>query len=131
MAAIDTNVLVRFLIEEEADSVQRIAVYNLFENEQILIPHTVILETVWVLQSYYKLSREQIAFALRTVFGLQNVKVYEPFRIATALTWYESGFDFADALHLSLSQNEGAFYTFDEKLIKRAGSVSSVRATKP
>ena len=47
MIAVDTNVIVRFLIRDEP--LQFRQSFKLIESEAIFIPDTVILETVWVL----------------------------------------------------------------------------------
>ena len=47
--------------------------------------------------------------------------------VADALTRYERGTDFADALHLSSPAKADAFDTLDARLKKRAGKQANVR----
>jgi len=63
MKALDTNVLIRFLVRD--DERQAEAVYKIFkqaesDNELLFIPLLVLLETVWVLESVYKIARQDI-----------------------------------------------------------------------
>jgi predicted nucleic-acid-binding protein len=63
MKALDTNVLVRFLVRD--DEQQSEAVYRKFKqteaNKEVLfIPVLVVLETVWVLESVYEVTRQEI-----------------------------------------------------------------------
>ena len=63
MKALDTNVLVRFLVRD--DEQQSEAVYRKFKqteaNKEVLfIPVLVVLETVWVLESVYEVTRPEI-----------------------------------------------------------------------
>ena len=63
MKALDTNVLIRFLVKD--DERQAEAVYKIFkqaesDNELLFIPLLVLLETVWVLESVYKIARQDI-----------------------------------------------------------------------
>lgn len=63
MKAIDTNVLIRFLVRD--DEVQANAVYGIFkqaevDKEEFLVPQLVVLETLWVLEAVYKISRRDI-----------------------------------------------------------------------
>ena len=63
MKALDTNVLVRFLVKD--DERQAKAVYSLFkraetQTEAFFIPILVVLETVWVLEAVYKSTRREI-----------------------------------------------------------------------
>ena len=63
MKALDTNVLVRFLTRDDPSQAE--TVYRLFkraENERarFWVPVTVLLETIWVLDSVYRIEREAI-----------------------------------------------------------------------
>jgi predicted nucleic-acid-binding protein len=118
MIAIDTNVLVRLLTADDAAQTRRAAA--LFEQGDIFLPKTVLLETEWVLRFSYQLSRPTIVTALKNVLGLAQVKVEDGFTLAAALTLFESGMDFADALHLASSRDAAQFATFDTQLKKRA-----------
>lgn len=63
MKALDTNVLVRFLVRD--DEQQAKAVYRKFKQAEarkkvFFIPVLVVLETVWVLESVYEVTRQEI-----------------------------------------------------------------------
>ena len=63
MKALDTNVLVRFLVRD--DQQQSEAVYRKFkqteaDKEVLFIPALVVLEAVWVLESVYEATRQEI-----------------------------------------------------------------------
>jgi predicted nucleic-acid-binding protein len=67
MKALDTNVLVRFLVKD--DQQQSKAVYRKFkqtevDKEVLFIPALVVLETVWVLESVYEVTRQEILDSL-------------------------------------------------------------------
>ncbi|NTW54957.1 MAG: type II toxin-antitoxin system VapC family toxin [Chlorobaculum sp.] len=67
MKALDTNILVRFLVND--DKLQAEKVYHLFreaesQKEVFLVPSPVVLELLWVLQSAYAVSRDEILDAL-------------------------------------------------------------------
>jgi predicted nucleic-acid-binding protein len=67
MKALDTNVLVRFLVRD--DEQQSKAVYRKFkqteaDKEVLFLPALVVLETVWVLESVYKVTRQDIVNSL-------------------------------------------------------------------
>ena len=67
MKALDTNVLVRFLVKD--DEQQAKAVYRLFkqaesEAEVFFVPTLVVLEAVWVLDSVYEITRQEILDAI-------------------------------------------------------------------
>ena len=63
MKALDTNVLVRFLVRD--DKRQAETIYRVFkkaesDREVFFVPLLVVLETVWVLESVYKIPRKEI-----------------------------------------------------------------------
>lgn len=97
---------------------------KLFQEQDIFIPDTVILETEWVLRFAYHFNPDEICSALRNLLGLPNVQQTNGSLMAQVLQWNENGVDFADALHLAQSQNCSAMYTFDAKFAKRAEALS-------
>ncbi len=106
------------------DSKQHKAAWRIFNDYEIAITNTVILETEWVLRYAYDFSAAQIGTALQKLFGLSNVRLLDPSWIAQALTWYQQGLDFADAMHLAQSQQCEKFYTFDKKFSVKARGLS-------
>ncbi|MBF2056155.1 MAG: type II toxin-antitoxin system VapC family toxin [Cyanobacterium sp. T60_A2020_053] len=71
MIAVDTNILVRLITQD--DEIQYQQSLKLFDHENIFIADTVILETEWVLRFAYKFQPLEICQVFRTVFGLSNV----------------------------------------------------------
>lgn len=120
MIAVDTNVLVRYVTNDDPGQAQR-AVKLLAGSQVVFIPHSVLLEMEWVLRAVYDLDRTAILTAFRQVLGLPNTQVDEPGLVALTLERYEHGFDFADALHLALAGTASPLFTFDRRFIRRAG----------
>jgi len=116
--ALDTNVIVRFLVNDEASQARRARA--LIKTNAVFVPMTVLLETEWVLRGGYGLPRVEVVRLLRALLGLPDLATEDPQRIARALDWHEGGIDFADALHLAGSAGAERFATFDEKLVKKA-----------
>lgn len=129
MIAIDTNIIVRFLTHDDESQFKKSL--QLIEKNDIFILDSVILETEWVLRYAYNFEPTAISKALSKLFGLPNVHLSNPVLIAQALDWYLNGLDFADALHLTQSQNFSHFYTFDNKFIKRSKGLSNCTVRKP
>jgi predicted nucleic-acid-binding protein len=118
MIAVDTNVLVRFLVRDDAMQAARAA--GLIRANEIWVSKTVLLETEWVLRSLYDFSPESLWGALRALAGLTTVFLEDELEVAKALDWFKEGLDFADALHLASVGNARQFATFDRKLAKQA-----------
>ena len=113
MVAIDTNIVVRLLVND--DPAQTSKVRTLFKADKIYIPKTVVLETEWVLRGVYNLDRESINNALRALLSLEQVIVEDEKNIFDALGAHLQGMDLADAIHLMSSNRATSFATFDSK----------------
>ena len=91
-----------------------------------------ILELAWVLK-INGCSREEIAKGLRALIGLSNF-IPEQFQaVLYALRWFESGMDFADSLHLALSNAQETLMTFDRdfaQAAKRAQAFPEVKMVR-
>ena len=124
MIALDTNVWVRFVTNDNADQAEK-AVKLLQNSEAVLVPKTVLLEMEWVLRAVYGLPARSIELAMLNILGLPNVHAEAPEHIVNALDYYRGGMDFADALHLAGSGTIDAFYAFDDKFIKVAKKLGS------
>jgi predicted nucleic-acid-binding protein len=124
MIAVDTNVLVRYVTNDDPRQAAR-AVALLASAEEIFIAKTVLLEVEWVLRAVYELTAKSIHRALLHILGLPNVHAEDPEQVALALDHYERGLDFADALHLAANTDVEAFYTFDGKFARRARSLGA------
>ena len=129
MIAVDTNLLVRILTND--DPVQARRAIKLFKSDDIFIPKTVLLETEWVLRHAYEIGRSNIIIGFQKLLGLPNVNVEDPDSVYQAISWYENKFDFADALHLASSRRCISFATFDSSFTKKAQQFSSMNMIKP
>src|SRR5882762_5197982 len=118
MIAVDTNVLVRLLTED--DPKQAAAARSLFAAEPIWIAKTVQLETGWVLRSLYGFEESAIRDAFTRLLGLKNVRTEDEPSVAAALALAVHGIELADAMHLSSRPPGAGFVSFDQSFIRRA-----------
>jgi predicted nucleic-acid-binding protein len=129
MIAVDTNLLVRILTND--DPIQARRALKIIKGDNIFIPKTVLLETEWVLRHAYGIKRSNIITGFQRLLGLPNVNVEDTDTIYQAISWYENKFDFADALHLASSRRCSGFATFDNSFIKKSQQFSSMEMVKP
>jgi predicted nucleic acid-binding protein len=125
MLAIDTNLIVRYLVDDHP--AQSAKARALIDRNDVFVCTTVLLETEWVLRSVYDFEPKRIAAALADFAGLARVTVENPAVAAAALNWLRVGIDFADALHLLQSRECEAFVTFDARFaraVRRLGAPS-------
>jgi predicted nucleic-acid-binding protein len=127
--AVDTNVLVRLLTNDDPGQARRAA--GIMQSSQVLIPKSVMLETEWVLRHAYGIDRKDIRKGFQKLMGLPNVKAEDSRSLTLAISWYGLGMDFADALHLASSGEAKAFATFDKSLARKATRLKAATVIFP
>ncbi|MDW7710802.1 MAG: type II toxin-antitoxin system VapC family toxin [Deferrisomatales bacterium] len=126
MIAVDTNILVRYAVKDDA---RQTALATAFlGSHRCLVLKTVLLECAWVLSSPvgYNLPRQVVHARLLHILGLSTVEAEDPTGVAQALAWYAAGLDFADALHLAGSAEVEGMATFDRRLADKARKLAAV-----
>ena len=121
MLGLDTNVLVRFVVQD--DRKQAAIASELIENQSsaahpALIGLIVLCESVWVLSSAYGYTRAQIASVLKQVLVTECFEVPQHDLAWCAMLDYSSGTgDYADYLIARINEINGAntTVTFDKK----------------
>ena len=118
MAALDANVVIRLIVGD--DPKQARAAERLVTAEPCTIAASVLMDGEWVLRGSCKLDAALIAASFRDLLALQNIDALDPVLTPQALQGYESGLDFADALHAAQRRDGARFVTFDRQLARRA-----------
>lgn len=126
MRAINTNVLVRALVNDNA--AQSARAVALLTGHDIFIPVTVVLELERVLRSRYAFTPKVVAQAIEKMAAMGNVVVGERAAVMIAAARAAQGWDFADALHHALSHGCEDFSTLDVDSVKRGARVTTTGA---
>ena len=129
MLAVDANVVVRYLVNDDAAQAAR--AHRLLEQEDIFVPLTVLLETEWVLRGVFGFAPAAVTRALRDFAGLARVTVESTASVAIALEWAAGGLDFADALHLAAARAHAGFVSFDKPLARAARRLNAGTVREP
>jgi predicted nucleic-acid-binding protein len=128
--ALDTNILVRFLVEDDADQAEQARALlqrAVDTNSRCYVSDIVMCEIVWVLATSYKLRRADISQALGRLLRARNLSFSSSDQLARALESYSSGRgDFADYLIREHARASGceAVVTFEGRLLKEPGFVA-------
>lgn len=129
MIALDTNVLVRYVVDDDArQGAQAAALIHraIDHHESLFVSDVVVCELVWVLSVAYQFRRNEIAALLRDVLRARHLQFAAADQLVRALDAYEAGKgDFADYLvreHARFAECE-AVATFDKVLLKERGFV--------
>jgi len=111
--AVDTNVLARFYLRDDAAQ-GRIAA-DVLSGGDVFVPKTVILELEWVLRYVADQPDAKVIECLAHLIALPGVTIEDRDEIETALGHCRNGIDFADALHLAASKACTELLTFDDR----------------
>jgi predicted nucleic-acid-binding protein len=126
MLAFDTNHLVRFLVQD--DEAQCAVVAAIIEKESrknapILLLDFVLLETNWVLESAYRVSRDGWAEIVENLLNDPIFSFEDSDRLRLVLQHFRKGkADFSDYMIWAKAKSEGCeLKTFDKKLLRDIG----------
>ncbi len=130
MPGIDTNILVRFLVQDDEgqfDKARKLFKREVSAGRRVFINQLVLMETEWVLRSRYAVSKNQIMDALSGLLEADDVQLEDEPVIEEALfNWKDASADFADCLTSAKNRRMGcqATATFDIKASKLPGYIS-------
>jgi len=124
MKAIDTNVLVRFLMrddEQQAELVYRRLREAERKKEILFVPLLVVLETIWVLESVYEVARQEILDSIDELLFMPVLQFETPTVIHNFIASAQTTqFDLSDLLiaHSARRSGCGCVVTFDKRASK-------------
>lgn len=121
--AIDTNVLVRGLVVDDAK--QSEAAANFLVSGNAFVPITVMLEAEWVLRGVFNISRKEVSRLLNLILDFPAIEVERREVVEQAVECHAKGLDFADALHLFSAPHCDELVTFDNRFQRRAKKVQT------
>ncbi len=123
MIGLDTNVLVRLLVEDDEDQHARVVALlkrGIAEGRAFFVGDVVLAEVVWVLQGRYRLPRVEVEGALRALFEAEHLRFESTDRCLRALRRFQTGAGgFADYLIAERAADGGceSLATFDRALL--------------
>jgi predicted nucleic-acid-binding protein len=127
--SVDTNILARAILGDDPRQ-SALARQLLRDASLIAVSSACLCELVWVLRRSAKLSKQDVAAAVRALLNTGNVVMDRP-AVEASLMILEDGGDFADGIMAYESQWLGGetFMSFDEKavaLLSRRGVSAGV-----
>jgi predicted nucleic-acid-binding protein len=128
VAALDTNVLVRFLVQDDAKQgllARELIRSTLEKGEPLYVPVTVMLGLEWVLRSNFGFDKAQIIQTLSSLLATSELSFESETSVEVALELFrQNKADFSDCIHIALSHAAGltAMWTFDRAASKVDGA---------
>ena len=126
MTGLDTNVLVRYIVRDDRAQAQRAdaAIRTCTAEDPGFISIVSLAEMVWVLQSYYRMPKDQLILCLERLFNANNLIMEGAAAIRMAVDRFgHSNCDFHDCLIERCGHMAGCSrtVTFDIKAARSAG----------
>ena len=129
---VDTNLFLRYLtndVPEQADAVEELLRKAAAGDVTLVTNSLVLVEIVWTLESFYRLSRQAIQEKVLAMLNTPGLEVVEGELVLQAILWYaEKNVDFIDAFNAAwlLRQGLGTACTFDRKHFARFDGVKVI-----
>lgn len=117
-AFVDTNILVRHLTGDPPAMVKRATAF-LADQPELYLADLIVAETVYVLESFYKAPRDQVATAMRSLIALRSMITVDPALLLRAIEVYDvERLDFAEAYLVACAESAGvsSIASFDEAI---------------
>ena len=106
-AFVDTNILVRHLTGDPPDLAARATAF-LASEQDLLLADLIAAETVYVLESFYKVPRDQVAMVMRSLVAFDSISCVDPALLLRAIEVYETHrIDFAEAYLVACAESTG------------------------
>jgi len=124
MIGIDTNILVRYLTQDDIEQAQVVdQIFNTHATSpnSIFINNIVICELIWVLERGYKYNKEIITKSIKQILSTEEFAFENQELLWLALNQYSlNNLDFSDALIGELNKDFGCAktLTFDQTAVK-------------
>jgi predicted nucleic-acid-binding protein len=122
MLAVDTNVLVRLIVRDDASQVRAA---EEFIAKGAWVSHLVLIETMWVLDAVYDCTARQIALAVEMLLNHKDLTIEDSDVVAISLDQFRNrpALGFSDCLVLEVARKAGhlPLGTFDRELAKLDG----------
>jgi len=128
MPALDTNVLVRYVVQDDTlqfAAAKRLVRQCLADGRSIFVPVTVALELEWVLRASYGYGKDDVLQVLSSLLSADELNFESERALEVALQLFREGAaDFADCLHIALATQAGEqpLWTFDKGAAKVIGA---------
>ncbi len=123
MLAVDTNVLIRALVDDPGAPEQcRMARRLLASEGQVYVTQIVQVELVWLLTRVLRYPKQVVIHTLRQLDAHAAVHLQSHAAFQSALVAFADGFDFSDALIAAeAARAEVRLVTFDRKFARYPG----------
>lgn len=121
---IDTNIILRFIVGDNEK--QKIEARKIFQDAEkgkitLLLKTVVVAEVCYVLESFYKKDKDEIASSMEVFLSQKWLKVEDRQALLAMWPWYKESLHFVDSYLIACSKlNKYKLVTFDMVLEKNS-----------
>ena len=123
MIGVDTNILIRLLVDDDKSQSERAARFFSLRTEAdpAFITNVVLVEMIWTLRRQYGYPASRIVDAIEALTQRADIRVEQHDIVIQAVALSRGGGDFGDALVSLIAQAAGCHQTvtFDQKAARR------------
>lgn len=125
---IDTNLIIRFLVNDNPKKVSRVEKLLKDKANKNILLDTVVAEIIWVLSSYYSLSKTSIVEKIKALIHVDTIEC-NAFLLNRALTiWEENNISYIDGYLAAISElGNITLFTYDKKF----NSIPTITTKEP
>lgn len=114
---LDTNLIIRFLVDDDPKKVAKVERLLKNQNNKNILLDTVIAEIVWVLSSYYELSKVEVIEKVGALIHVDSVECNSVLINQAMINWQENNISYIDAYLVAVAQlGNITLYTYDKRL---------------
>jgi predicted nucleic-acid-binding protein len=121
MTGLDTNVLVRYLTQDDEEQLRLVLAMLLRKGASFFVSDLVLVETRWTLRALYDWTDDEVADAYHRLLTTHNLEFEDESRLRAAIRAMKAGADFPDELIVNRCQAAGCrkIASFDKGMAKR------------
>ena len=116
---LDTNLIIRFLVNDDPQKVFNVEQLLRDKKNKNILLDTIIAEIIWVLSSYYQLSKVVVIEKIRALIHVDTIECNEVLINRALTNWEENNISYIDAYLVTVAElGNLTLYTYDDRLQK-------------
>lgn len=121
---LDTNLIIRFLVNDDVQKVKKTENLLLDKNNTNILLDTIVAEIIWVLSSYYSLKKSEVIEKIRALIHVDTIECNAVLLNKALTFWAENNISYIDSYLVAVAYlGNITLFSYDYKL-KSIGSVT-------
>ncbi len=114
---LDTNLIIRFLVNDDPEKVNRVEKLLSDKNNTNILLDTIVAEIIWVLSSYYSLNKTEVIEKIRALIHVDTIECNEVLINKALSLWEKNNISYIDSYLVAVSSlGNITLFSYDDKL---------------